>query len=136
LRTAPRPLVGLGVAIALATALGIGLHRPLVLAIVETFGVFSLGEPQQWLALTTVLGTPWLLRALHGALLLALALATPVLLTAAVVEVALGLVGQGPGPAAVVMAAVRPWLRTAGGLVALGASWAAYGAVWAGTALP
>lgn len=136
LRAPPRLLVGLGVAVALATALGIGLHRPLVSALLETFTIFHLGDAPAWVHRTAVSGLASLLRAAHAALVLALALATPVLLTAAIAELMTGLVSRGPGPAHAAVSPLRPWLRVAGGLVALGASWGAYGHVWAEAVVP
>ena len=69
--------------------------------------------------------------AAYAMTVLALALATPVLLTVAVADLATRLLGRGSDPAGALMDALRPWLRTAGALIALGASWAAYPEAWA-----
>lgn len=126
-----RPLVGLAVSLALAVALGIGLHRPLAGALLETFAIMPLAEPEAWLAVWKATGPATILRTAHAMLVLTLALATPVLLTAAVADLVTGLLARGPGPVAVAVAPLQPWLRTAAGILALGASWAAYGHAWA-----
>jgi flagellar biosynthesis protein FliR len=131
LRVPRGPLRSLGVCMALAVALGLGLHRPLVGALVETFVILPLGEPAVWLQVWVEQGFPLVLRGAHAMLVLALALATPVLLTAAVADTVTRLVSRGPGPVSVAFAPLEPWLRVAAGLLALGASWAAYGHVWA-----
>ena len=135
-RSAPRPLLALTVAVALASALALQLHRPLLVAIGDFGRAWPLGRPELWLEPLTEQGLPWLLGAAHATLVLALALATPVLLVAAVASVAVALVGRGPAPAATVADPLAAWARTAGAILALGASWAAYDSAWARAVLP
>jgi flagellar biosynthesis protein FliR len=123
LRTTPGPMVGLAVALVAATSLALDLHQPLLVSLsasVETIppGTFAIAYDASSLA-----------QAVHASVVLALSLATPVLLAALVAEVAMAGVGAGPAPAGPQAAA--PWLRTAAALVALGASWQAYAIVWA-----
>ena len=131
LRTPVKPLARLCVSLTLASALGLGLHRPLLGTLLETFVVLPLAEPTQWIEHWVASGAGPLVRAAHAMLVLALALATPVLLMAAVADLATRSIGRGPGPVAAVVAPLEVWLRAAGGIVALGASWAAYSHVWA-----
>lgn len=129
LRTSPKPFVALTIAFVSATALALGLHQPLLVALRETTAQIS----------TTTIGgqLSWTLvaRSLHAMTVLALALATPVLLCAAVAHLVLSWLGRGPAGMGPLADALTPWIAAAGALVALGASWQAYGAVWAGAAL-
>ena len=136
LRAPPRPLAALAVAVATATALALGLHHPLLEGLVASTEVLPVGDPSAAVALSGAEGLTWAIRGATALTLLGLALATPVLLCAAVVDVALGAVAAGPRPAAAVVDPVRRWARAALALVALGASWAAYGEVWARAVLP
>lgn len=136
LRTRPGPWVGLSAALVTAVALGAGLHHPLLHALTQTHILFPLGDPERWLELVQTEGLPWLLQALHAMLVLALALATPVLLTAAVVELGLGLAAAAVAPTAPVPGAVRTWAGVAAALIALGASWAAYPLAWGSAVVP
>jgi hypothetical protein len=87
------------------------------------FERFLVGEPGLWLGTLEigdfVLGAQELT-------ILALAFATPVLLSTVLVEVALRLVGRGPGPADALADVLVPGLRLAFGVWALGAAWSAY----------
>ena len=74
-------------------------------------------------------------RLAHALTLLALTLATPALLAAAVAELSVRLWGRGPVGLTPVVTTLAPWLRVAAALVATGASWAAYDVVWAERAL-
>lgn len=128
--TESRSFVGLGVCVVLATALTLGLHRPLFVSLEATLTVWPIGRPGAWAwSQADLLGT--LVLAAHAMTVLALSLATPVLLSLAVVDLATRLLGRGPAPAEPVMDALRPWARTAAALVALGASWSAYPEAWA-----
>ncbi|MCA9684443.1 MAG: hypothetical protein KC457_19775, partial [Myxococcales bacterium] len=57
---------------------------------------------------------------------LALALASPVLLVRALVDVLLASLGRGPEPAAGMLAALLPGLRVVLALLVLGAAWSSY----------
>jgi flagellar biosynthesis protein FliR len=135
LRTARGPLTHLGVCLSLAVALGLGLHRPLLGALLETFAVLPLADPGAWLHVWGAQGGLLVVRGAHAMLVLALALATPVLLTAAVADLVVRLVAAGPGPVSIALGPLEGWLRVAAGVLALGASWAAYGHVWAEAAV-
>jgi len=130
LRTSATPVVGLGVALILATALSLGLHRPLLVGALDTVAVVPLGEP-----LAAPLTAAAISAAAQTTVLLALALATPALLAGVTFEVAARLVGRGPGPATAA-ADTAPWFRLAAALVALGASWSAYAPSWTTALLP
>ena len=78
--------------------------------------------------LATIVATVAL--AAHSMTVLALALLTPVLMGCLVADIAARLLGRGPGAADPVAGALRPWLRVALALTALGASWAAYPEAW------
>jgi type III secretory pathway component EscT len=126
----PRSLAALTIALALAAALALGLHRPLLVALIGSLSSLPLGDPIAW---TTAI-EPTLV-ALPGLLLrftaLALALATPVLLIRLIVEVGLVALGRGPDPAALLLAGTAPGLRFAAAALALAASWSAYPRAWA-----
>jgi type III secretory pathway component EscT len=125
-----RVMTGLGLALVLGGALALDLHRPLLVGLVSTFDAWALAQPAAWIELSTD-GLARTVVAARGMLVLALALATPVLLTVAVVDLGLRLLGRGPTPAEPITEAVRPWLRTAAALVALGASWSTFPDAWA-----
>lgn len=140
----PGPWRALTLSLVAATALGLDLHHPLLVAGQDLWTMWPSGRPEVWL--DPGMGTSGgvsvgsrtalpVARLAHAMTLLALTLATPALLAAAVTELAAGLLGAGPvavGPAARTLAS---WTRVAAALVATGASWAAYDAVWAERAL-
>ena len=132
LGTAPRPWQALVLALVGATALSLGLHRPLLQGGSVMLERWPVGEPLAW---SVVVSAESVARLAHGMALLALTLATPVLLVGAMAELVVGLVGRGSSFAGVMAAAAGPWLRVAAALVATGASWAAYDAIWAERAL-
>lgn len=132
LRVGTPALGGLLVALTLAFAMGMGLHHALLQAAVDTAQAWPLGQPAAWIERADAAVVA---RAGHALLVLALAFATPVLLVAAVVEVATGLVGRGPAGVTPPVQTTTAWLRAAAALVALGASWQAYGQVWAEAAV-
>lgn len=111
----------------LAGGLISGVHRPLLLALRELLALLPVGAPARWLPELPALGS-WLVAAAHACLVLALTFATPVLLTAATLDLGLRLASR--GVAAPMLEVVRPWLVGAAALVALGAAWAAYPAAW------
>ena len=104
-----------------------GVHRPSLFALRELLVLWPVGAPAQWLPAVPAL-LAWLVAAAHACLVLALTLATPVLLTAATLDLGLRLACR--GVAVPVGEALRPWLCAAAGLVALGAAWAAYPEAW------
>lgn len=125
-------LAGLFVALVLAIAMALHLHHALLSAALDTAVVWPLGEPRAWIAAADPIH---LARAAHAMLVLALALATPVLLVAAAVELALRIAGRGPAGSEPPAAAASVFLRSGAALVALGAAWQAYGRVWAEAAV-
>ncbi len=127
----PRAWEALHLALATALALALDLHRPLLAGLRGVAERWAVGAPATW---TWSLGAGAVGQAAAEATVLALGLATPVLLTAAVVELALAAVSR-VQPVAAAAAAVRPWLVAATALTALGAAWAAYPEAWSG-ALP
>ncbi len=126
----PGSLRALIVALALASGLGLGLHRPLIAGLWRTVERLPLGEPLAWLPELerVAVELPTMLVELTT---LALALATPVLLVHAVVTISIGSLARGPDPAEALLASVVPGLRFAAALLALGASWSVYGDAWA-----
>jgi type III secretory pathway component EscT len=125
-----RGLVRLGVALVLAIALSLELHRPLLGGLLGTFAVLPVGRPGVWLAFPADGFAATVAMAAHSMTVLALALLTPVLLGCLVADIVARLLGRGPGAADPVAGALRPWLRVALALTALGASWAAYPEAW------
>jgi flagellar biosynthesis protein FliR len=114
----------------LAISLMLGLHRPLLGSILATFDTWPVGDPVAWSWVVRDELADTIVAAAHGMTVLALALATPVLLAIVVVDVAVRLFGRGPAPAGPAADSLVPWLRVALALVALGASWSAYTGAW------
>ncbi len=131
LRTAPRPLLALYACLVLAIAMHLDLHQPVLLALRGSFDLFPAADVDGWATLAMTRGVDVLVRVGHTSLVLALALATPVLLTSVVVDLATGLVAQAPAPIPQLAPVLRAAARGAAALVALGASWAAYAPAWA-----
>lgn len=104
-----------------------GVHRPLLLALRDSLSLWPVGAPTLWLPALPGLLT-WTIAAAHTGLVLALTLATPVLLTTATLDLGLRLASR--GVATPVGEALRPWVCSAAALLALGAAWAAYPAAW------
>jgi len=130
LGAAPRPWQALTLGVVGATAIGLGLHRPLLLGAQGTFAAWPVGDPLVWAAVEVPLA-----QLAHGLTLLALTLATPALLAGALGELVLRVVGARAGAGGAMLDGAAPWLRTAAAAVATGASWAAYDAIWAARAL-
>lgn len=130
LGVAPGPWRALVLAIVGATAIGLQLHRPLLLGAQGTFEAWAVGDPLAWGAVEVPVG-----RLAHGLALVALTLATPAMLAGALGELVLRVAGARAGAAGAMLEGAAPWLRVAGAAVATGASWAAYDAVWAARAL-
>lgn len=116
----------LQLALAGSLAFALALHRPLLAALRSCVTRWPVGDPAAW-SFDLDLGAA--VAAAHDVTLLALGLATPVLLTVAVVELALGCAGS-TGPIAALSGAVRPWLVAALALIALGAAWAVHPEAW------
>jgi flagellar biosynthesis protein FliR len=108
------------VAASLAAGLSLGLHRPLLAGLLASFERFELASASAWIP-TLELGT-WLGEQLAMITALALALATPVLLTRTVVEFATASLGRTNS----LLEVFSPALRLAAALIALGAAWSAY----------
>lgn len=135
LRTPPAPLVALFVALVLATSLALGLHHAALQGAAALQSAWPLGDPLAWIP-TAARAVPTIVATTSAAFTLALAFATPALLTAATAELVAAAVARGPGSAAALAQAVAPTLRLAMVLVALGASWAIDLPRWAAAALP
>ncbi|PRQ07011.1 hypothetical protein [Enhygromyxa salina] len=118
-------LSALMIAASLAAGLSLGLHAPLLAGLVGLFETFALADPGAWLPATEALPA-WLIARVASITVLALALATPVLLTQALVQVCVVSLGRGGAEPTDLVAAVAPALRLAAALVALGAAWSAY----------
>ena len=124
-RSAWEPLL---IALVLSLCLGLGLHRPLLLglrefALLAPPGVGLRGAAQ---LLHQGPGPVLLAGAAAHLLFLSLALATPVLLTKAVLELAASL-AEPPGSP---RSGLGRWLAAAAALLALCASWSAYPEAW------
>jgi flagellar biosynthesis protein FliR len=109
----------------LAAGLGLGLHAPLLAALLGTFERFPLARPSAWLPALVELPA-WLIDQCAAFTVLALALATPVLLTRALVSLCVASLARRRGAAEALLAVLAPGLRLGAALVALGAAWAAY----------
>ncbi|PRP91505.1 hypothetical protein ENSA5_54790 [Enhygromyxa salina] len=113
------------VAASLAAGLSLGLHAPLVTGLLGLFDRFALASPTLWLPTLAELPS-WASGQLAAITALALALATPVLLTRALVQLCLVSLGRGGPESSSLTAALAPGLRLAAGLIALGAAWSTY----------
>jgi hypothetical protein len=135
LRAPAAPLVGLFVALVLGAALTLGLHHGALRGAAALQSAWPLGRVGEWWpGAADVL--PWLVATTTGALVLALAFATPCLLVAASWELVVAAVARGPEGAAALAQAITSTGRLAVVLVALGASWAIDLPRWAAAALP
>jgi flagellar biosynthesis protein FliR len=111
------------VAVVLALLFEAGGHRPLLGGLSAAARAWPAGEAALSRSLTTSELAGWA----AGLLGLALALATPVLLVSAVLDLALRLVER---PGSEPVAALRPWVVAAAASLALAASWEGYAAAW------
>jgi len=119
----------LGCSITGLCGVSLGVHRPLVAALIDLQFCWPVGHPEWWLSGGGFAGD--VISNAHHALLLSLALATPVLLCAAVFDLSQRLLTRGAGPWMFALETLRPWLMWATALIALAASWAAYPGAWA-----
>jgi flagellar biosynthesis protein FliR len=126
-----RAWTSLSVALVLAVGLASGLHQPLIEALRASAELWPVGAPNRW---GPEISDPGVISATifaaHDMTLLALALATPVLLSVAVVDLSSRAVGSGPMASGFLLEAMRPWFRLSLALLALGASWAAFPESW------
>lgn len=134
LRTMPIPLVRMVVSAALVAALSLRLHHPALVVARDHADALPPGRPEFWLPSIADLMHS-LPAQLDSMLLLALTLATPVLLSVVVLRSAVALVGSGPAAAKPLSDAVGPALATAGALLALAVSWSVYPVGWARSAV-
>ena len=118
-------LARLLVVASLAGGLALGLHAPLCAGLLGLFDRFPLARPSAWVPALEQLPEYLIDRAVALALL-GLALATPVLLTRAIVALCLSTLGRERVATTELLDVVTPGLRLAAGLVALGAAWSAY----------
>ncbi|MEX1363790.1 MAG: hypothetical protein AB1Z98_11730 [Nannocystaceae bacterium] len=132
LRAQRGPWRALTVILVAATALSLGLHRPLLLGAAGMLEAWPVGQPGAWIEAR---GAVPLGQLAHGLALLAITLATPALLAGAVMQLVAGMAGRGSPGGAFMAVTAGPWLSAAAALVATGASWAAYDDVWAARAL-
>lgn len=130
LGTAPGPWRALTLALVGATAIGLGLHRPLLLGAQGAFDAWAVGDPFAWGLVAVPVG-----QLAHGLALVALTLATPALLAGALGELVVRVVGARAGAGGVMLEGAAAWLRVAAAAIATGASWAAYDVIWAARAL-
>jgi len=134
LRTVPAPLLRMCVSGALVAALAMHLHHPALVALRDQVRMYPPGRPASWLP--QLEGLPETLAVqLDGALMLALTLATPVLLCVVVLRVVGAVAGAGPQVGRPFSAVVGPALATLGALLALAASWSVYPQGWARAAM-
>lgn len=132
LRTATAPWRALTLCLVAATLLTLGLHRPLLVGASLLFETWPVGEPSTWVEGASAVSLGQLA---HGLAVVALTLATPALLTGAVVELAVGLAPRGSPAPFGLAGGLGASARAAAVLVATGASWAAYDLVWAERAM-
>lgn len=116
----------LHLALAGSLALALDLHRPLLAGLRDVALRWPVGQPQRWVWSLEIAEVADLIT---EACVLALGLATPVLLAAAVAELVLAAGSRVPLLAAA-LGALRPWLVAAVALAALGAAWATYPEAW------
>jgi hypothetical protein len=116
----------LHLALAGSLALALDLHRPLLAGLRGMVARWPVGRPESWSFGLELAAVAELLR---DACVLALGLATPVLLAAAIAELVLAAASRVPLLAAM-SAASRPWIVAAAALAALGGAWAAYPDAW------
>lgn len=117
-------LATLIVVASLAVALSLGLHGPLLAGLLAILDQYQIGNAATWLH-APELGA-WLVEQLVMITGLALALATPVLLTCTLIELSVASLARVGAEAAELTSAIAPALRLAAALVALGAAWSAY----------
>ncbi len=109
---------------ALAMGMSMGMHRPLLAALVGSFSIWPAGHPELW----SVFDAPQhIALGVHTLALLALAFATPVLLVMLVVDLAMGALAGGPASWVEV---ARPAMRLGLALIALAAAWESYPSDW------
>lgn len=134
LRTAPTPLVRMSVSGALVAALCLRLHHPALRVLRDQALLLPPAQAELWLPSLAKLPSVLAVH-LDGMLMLALTLATPVLLTAVILQAVAAIVGSGPAVSRPISAAVAPALATLGALMAFAASWAVYPSGWARSAV-
>ncbi len=121
-------LVLLTVCLALGLGLGFGMHRPLLAALVDLGERFPVGAPGRWLIVAPDLAG--VVGAARSATVLALGLATPVLLVHLVFDALTGLT-TGPGSSQTTAhELVGGWVRLALCLLALSAAWLTFPEAW------
>ena len=122
---APASMTSLLVCASLAAGLSLGLHRPLLAALLAGFELLPLGDPYSWMPPATELLTRAPEAAAHASVL-ALALATPVLLTRALACLALACLARGGVNLEALSGVLAPGLRLALAMITLGAAWSSY----------
>ena len=134
LGTSPTPLVRMSVSGALVAALALRLHHPALVVLRDQATLLPPARSELWLP--SVAELPGVL-ALHldGMLMLALTLATPVLLSVVILRAAGAVVGSGPAVSRPIAGTATPALATLGALMAFAASWAVYPSGWARSAV-
>lgn len=134
LRTAPAPLVRMSVSGALVAALCLRLHHPALVVLRDQAQLLPPARPELWLPSVAELPSRLALH-LDGMLMLALTLATPVLLSTVILQAAAAVVGSGPSVSRPISTTAAPALATLGALLAFATSWAVYPSGWARSAV-
>ncbi len=135
LRASGAPFVRLCVAAALAAALVSQMHHPVLVVLRDQADILPPGRAAAWLPQFGSLAATATVQ-LDAMLVLALTLATPVLLSTLVLRLSIAAVGAGPSGARPVAEIAGPAVGTLGALLAFAASWAVYPAAWAHAAIP
>jgi|GEM_PF-2315516 len=134
LPTTPQPLVRMSVSAALVVALALRLHHPALIVLRDQALVLPPGQVEAWLPSMATLPAVLAVH-LDGMVMLALTLATPVLLTVVVVRACGAALGSGPSVARPLATTLGPAVATLAALLAFVASWSVYPIGWARAAV-
>jgi len=110
----------------LAVGLGLGLHGPLLTSLLASFDALPPAAPEAWLIAAASFDAAQIVTAAIRMSALALALATPVLLTELVATAALACLARAELGARALAEVLGPGLRFTLALLALGAAWSSY----------
>lgn len=125
-----RAFVWVHLAMVLIATYGLGIHHLILVSLRDSMARWPVGEPQAWAELIYQNSWAEISSHAHSFGVLALTLVTPVLLTTAVFDLSLRLVGRHSSLIESLLASLRPWLCFALALIALGAAWSAYPETW------
>ncbi len=135
LRASGGPFVRMSVAAALVVGLTLQMHHRALVVLRDQAEMLPPGRIATWLPELGGLAAAAAIQ-LDAMLILALTLATPVLLSMVVLRASIAVVGSGPAGAGATAELLGPAVGTLGALLAFAASWAVYPAAWAGAAIP